>query len=249
MNSKELAKQFKVTRRTAQRWIKVGAPVDDPEKMAIWIGEHQSHFGRSKFESGEPSAAARDMAAVAFPPALELTDTDYDFTSTDRLIGNLSALATRAMRDLEAARLSGSSKAIALSSRVFKDAIYELRQALVQRDQLAASAGASYSAEEIAFVAAQIFMGIRHLLTDQFPAAAEQAAWDKDLVDLKNRVLLESVIRDVIQTVVFPCLCDTGAHMASMMAKARKVSTVAQRRDLFSAITAAWTLDEFQGAE
>jgi hypothetical protein len=242
MNSAELAKQFKVTRRTAQRWIKAGCPADDPGAMALWIESHQAHFGRSKFMSGEPSERASTPPLAS---AQELTATDYDFTSTDKLIGNLSALAGRAMCDLEAARQTGSGPAVARASKVFNDAVHQLRQSLISRDQLQASAGASYSPEEIAFAAAQIFIGMRHLLTDQFPSMAEQVAWDKGVVDLKNRILLEAVIRDVIQTVVLPCLCNTGVHMAAMMSKTRKVSTVAQRRELFSAITTAWTPDEF----
>jgi hypothetical protein len=107
VDSAELAKQWKVSRRTAQRWLKAGAPVEDDTSMRVWIEEHQAHFGRSKFMSGEPATAA------PYPPAAqlaqELTDADYDFTSTDKLIGNLSALAGRAMRDLEAARLTGGA--------------------------------------------------------------------------------------------------------------------------------------------
>jgi hypothetical protein len=105
--------------------------------MRLWIEEHQAHFGRSKFTSGEaPGERCRPSAKLD----QELTATDYDFTSTEKLIGNLSALAGRAMRDLEAARLTGGP-AVARASKVFNDAVHQLRQALVSRDQLQASAG------------------------------------------------------------------------------------------------------------
>jgi hypothetical protein len=47
----------------------------------------------------------------------------------------------RAMRDLEAARLTGGGPAVARASKVFNDAVHQLRQALISRDQLQASAG------------------------------------------------------------------------------------------------------------
>ena len=244
MNSAELAKQYKVTRRTAQRWLKAGAPVDDPAGMALWIDSHQAHFGRSKYLSGEAPAERSRPAPRLDQAAQALTEEDYDFTSTERFISNLSALAGRAMRDLEAARISGGGTAVARASKVFNDSCHQLRLALVSRDQLQASAGQSYSVEEISFCLAQIFMELRHLLTDQFPRMAEQLAWDQGLVDLPNRILLEHLLRDFIKTAVLPCLCDTGAHVSAAMMKSRKVSTVAQRRELFSAITAAWTPDD-----
>jgi hypothetical protein len=244
MTSAEIAKQFKVTRRTAQRWIKAGAPLDDPAKMALWIEEHQAHFGRSKFMSGEPSLGPSMTPPVS---AQELTDADYDFTSTDKLIGNLSALAGRAMRDLEAARLTGGGPAVARCSKVFNDAVHQLRQALISRDQLQASAGAAYTPQEIAWAFAQIWSEMRHLLTDQFPMLAEQAAWDKGLVELQNRILLEGILRDMIKTTVLSAFSESGAHFAAMMLKNRKVSTLQQRQDLFSAVTQAWTPDDFAG--
>ncbi len=241
MDSAELAKQFKVTRRTAQRWLKAGAPVNDPQAMRLWIESHQAHYGRSKFTSGESISEPYKPAAQLDQ---ELTDTDYDFTSTEKLIGNLSALAGRAMRDLESARLTGGGPAVARASKVFNDAVHQLRQALISRDQLQASAGASYSPEEIAWAFAQIWSEMRHLLTDQFPSMAEQVLWDSGVIDSRNRVTVEESIKNTIRTAVLPCFCETGAYYASFMLKNRKLSTLRQRQDLFSAITQAWTPDD-----
>jgi hypothetical protein len=246
MSSAEIAEKFKVSRRTAQRWIKEGAPVDDPAAMRLWIEEHQAHFGRSKFMSGEPSKAEPYRPAAQLDQ--ELTAADYDFTSTDKLIGNLSSLAGRAMRDLEAARLTGSGPAVARSSKVFNDAVHQLRQSLISRDQLQASAGASYTPQEIAWAFAQIFSEMRHLLTDQFPKLAEQAAWDKGLIESHSRILLEGILKDVIKTSVLSAFCETGAYFASFMLKNRKLSTLQQRQDLFHAVTQAWSPEDIEGS-
>jgi hypothetical protein len=240
MTSAELAKQFNVTRRTAQRWIKAGAPVEDTARMAIWIDEHQSHFGRSKFMSGEPAKATYGPAA---PPSLELTAADYDFTSTDKLIGNLSSLAGRAMHDLEAARLTGSGPAVARASKIFNDAVHQLRQSLISRDQLQASAGASYSPAEISWAFAQIFVTLRYMLTEALPRAAEQDAWDAGIVDLKNRIVLEGIIRDAVRLTVLPSFSESGAHFSAIMTENRNVSTLRQREELFNAIKRAWNPD------
>jgi hypothetical protein len=241
MTSAELAEKFKVTRRTAQRWIKSGAPVDDPAEMAIWIEDHQAHFGRSKFTAGETPAATPYKPVPQFDQSAHLTDADYDFTSTEKLIGNLSALAGRAMRDLESARqTTGGGPAVARASKVFNDAVHQLRQALISRDQLQASAGACYSPEEIAYAFAQIFSEMRHVLTDQFSMQAEQALWDRGIVDSQNRIAVEETIKNTIRTVVLPCFCETGAYFASFMLKSRKLSTLRQRQDLFHSITQAW---------
>src|SRR6516164_4503789 len=66
MTSAELAEKFKMTRRTVQRWIKAGAPVDDPAAMPLCIEKHQAHLGRSRFTSGEPSAERSRPAALLF---------------------------------------------------------------------------------------------------------------------------------------------------------------------------------------
>ena len=243
MTPTEIAEKFKVTSRTAYRWIKAGAPVGDDSKMKVWIEERQSHWGRSKFTAGEP----RQMPVVQFLAPQELTDSDYDFATTDRLISNLSAMASRAARDLEAARLSGSGSAVARASKIFCDSIHELRQSLVQRDQLARSAEQSFTPSEIAYCLAGIFMELRHLLGDSLPALAEQDLWDRGLVASEGRAAVVQALRDIIASAVFPCLSETGAHLSAVLSNSKRVSTLEQRRTLFEAVTQAW--QPVEGAE
>jgi hypothetical protein len=143
------------------------------------------------------------------------------------------------MHDLESARLTGSGPAVARASKVFNDAVHQLRQSLISRDQLQASAGAAYTPQEIAYAFAQIFMGVRHLLTDQFPPMLEQVLWDKGAIDSQNRVIVEESIKSTIKTVVLPCFCETGAYFASFMLKNRKLSTLRQRGHL-SRVKPSW---------
>jgi hypothetical protein len=152
------------------------------------------------------------------------------------------------MRDLEAARLTGGGPAVARASKVFNDAVHQLRQALISRDQLQASAGASYSPEEIAWAFAQIFSEVRHLLTDQFPQMAEQVLlWDKGAIASQDRVTVEEAIKNTLKSAVLPCVCETGAHLSALMLKTRKLSTLRQRQELFYAITEAWTPEDLNG--
>ena len=88
---------------------------------------------------------------------------------------------------------------------------------------------------------------MRHLLTDQFPRQVEQVIWDKGLIDSRNRIDVEQSLKNVIATVVLPCFCETGAYYGSFMLKNRKLSTLLERRELFSAVTKAWNPDDVSG--
>jgi hypothetical protein len=71
--------------------------------------------------------------------------------------------------------------------------------------------------------------------------------WDRGIVDSQSRIIVEESIRNTIKTTVLPCFCESGAHFSALMLKTRKLSTLEQRRDLFSAVTQAWNPEDVAG--
>jgi hypothetical protein len=226
----EVAAKYKVNVRTVRRWVERGVDIQNDASISDYLANRKS-------APTQPTIAQTNPQPVE---AMQLPDEAFDFTTTDRLIANLAAMTGRAARDLEAARATGLGSSVARASRVFSSASYELRQALVQRDQLKASSGASYSPSEVAYAFAQIWVTLRHILSDDFPRAAEQASWDAGIIEPQHRAVLEGVIRTVVQTTVFPCFSETGAHFAAMMAGHRNTSTLKQRENLYHAVQQAW---------
>src|ERR1700745_378157 len=99
----EIAAQYKVNVRTVRRWVERGVDIQNEADIAEYLSNRKITPPRPGNVSPPPRPP---VDAVASPP-----DESFDFTTTDRLISNLSDMAGRAARDLEAARASGSGAA------------------------------------------------------------------------------------------------------------------------------------------
>jgi hypothetical protein len=84
MKAAEIARVYNVSLRTAKRYRKLGAPVDDRPAMLAWIEEHRSRTGVGKYtpRDSEPVTIApvREVAAEIVPvePRSESIDSDTD---------------------------------------------------------------------------------------------------------------------------------------------------------------------------
>jgi len=232
----EVARQYDVNVRTVRRWAAAGVNIQSDTAINAYL-DARLHPGRA--------VDTPNLPATAPPPETPLKSTElaraYSFRTTDELINNLSDMASRSANELEADRITGASgPARARSAKVFNDAIHQLRLALVSRDELQSSTGASYSAAEVAFVFAQIFAGIRNLLSDEFPRMVVSDAYNQGLIEPENRTALEEMICKVVTGSVFSAFSEAGAHMGSLMLESRHLSTLRERQRLFYEVVGAW---------
>jgi len=67
MTAPEIASAYNVSLRTAKRYRKAGAPVDDPAAMKVWIAGHRSRLGVGKYtpRNSESATVAPVRAIVA----------------------------------------------------------------------------------------------------------------------------------------------------------------------------------------
>jgi hypothetical protein len=234
----EVAKLRDVNIRTVKRWAKAGVDLQSDESIGAYL-ETRKHSGKPESDRTPLAVASNSTPSQSQP--LEPIGPPPSFRTTEDLIANLDNMASTAFAELRAARLAGASgPSVARLAKVFNDSINQLRLTLLERDRLQASSGTTYASEEIFATLSPILLELRFMLQNQIVVAATNAAAQAGLIEVTDRAKLEACLQTVVVATLFPCLCETGAHFASLMLKNRHLSTLKDRQRLFEEMVLCW---------